>query len=495
MKAMHPASWPALGLHSELGAILSDNIQFVVVAMLDPDLCWALAEPGFTTRPVHATTQDGLDSLCERLEPAAAAFLRASGFRAESGKIILLPGESGITAAVLGLGRSASSPWPYGALPFGLPEGTVWQLGEGCDAASAVLGWMLGAYRFTRHKAPPRTPARLVPPTGTETARVQAEAILRARELINLPAADLGPAELSDATRQLAERCGADFEEIAGEELQQGFPAVAAVGGGSHRAPRVAVLRWEGAAGGPLIALCGKGVCFDTGGLDLKTPEGMKRMKKDMGGAAIMLGLAEILMRLRAPVRLLVAIGAVENVVSSTAMRPLDVLRTRAGLTVEVGNTDAEGRLVLADLLAFAAEQRPALIMDAATLTGAARVALGPDLPALFTNDEAVADALSAAAEACQDPVWRLPLHEGYASWLDSSAADINNIGSRPMAGSIVAALFLSRFVPSGIRWAHLDVYAWNDTARPGRPEGGEASGLRALHAGLMALLPVWAEP
>ena len=461
---------------------------------LDPH--WALAAAGAAARPLHPVTRDGLPALLQRLEPAAAAFLRGSGFAAEAGRLVLLPGTGGVSGAVLGLGATASSPWPYGAAPFGLPENTAWRLEPGGDPEAAMLGWMLGGYRFTRHKAPPRGPPRLVPPEGLSEgirrARVLAEAILRARELINLPAADLGPAELADAARAVAERCGAGFEEIAGEALAKGFPAVAAVGGGSHRAPRVAVLRWEGAAEGPLIALLGKGVCFDTGGLDLKSADGMKRMKKDMGGAAIMLGLAEALMRLGAPIRLLVAIGAVENAVSSSAMRPLDVLRTRAGLTVEVGNTDAEGRLVLADLLTFAAEQRPDLMLDAATLTGAARVALGPDLPALFTNDEAVAAALSAHGNACHDPVWRLPLHEGYASWLDSSAADINNVGSRPMAGAIVAALFLSRFVPQGIRWAHLDVYAWNDTTRPGRPEGGEAMGLRALHAGLMALLPAW---
>ncbi|WP_245615113.1 leucyl aminopeptidase family protein [Muricoccus aerilatus] len=471
-----------------------DDIQSQVAAPLDPDLTWALAREGDVARPVHAVTQDGLAGWLAGLEPAVAAFLRESGFTAEAGRVLLLPGGAGVSAAVLGLGKGDGSPWPYGALPFGLPEGTVWRLGDGCDPAAATLGWMLGAYRFATHKAPARAPARLVPPEAEE-ARVLAEAILRARQLINLPAADLGPAELSDAVRRLAERCGAEFEEVEGEALVSGFPAVSAVGAGSHRAPRVAIIRWEGAPDAPLVALLGKGVCFDTGGLDIKSADGMKRMKKDMGGAAIMLGLAEALMRLRAPVRLLVVIGAVENAVSSTAMRPLDVLRTRAGLTVEVGNTDAEGRLVLADLLSFAAEARPALMLNAATLTGAARVALGPDLPALFTNSEAVASALSAAGESCNDRVWRLPLHDGYASWLESSAADLANVGSRPMAGAIVAALFLHRFVPSGIRWAHLDVYAWNDFARPGRPEGGEATGLRALHAGLMTLLPLLAEP
>lgn len=474
---------------------IGDDIQSLIANGSRPEPGWSLASTGEEARLIHAVTPEGLLDLLPSLDPTAAGFLRESGFVAESGRIALLPGGSGVTAAVLGLGQAEGSPWPYGALPFGLPEGTIWRLAPGCDAAAGVLGWMLGAYRFSRHRAPARTPARLVPPEGTGEAQILAEAILQARDLINLPAADLGPAELSDAARRLAERCGAAFEEIAGEALAEGFPAVAAVGAGSHRAPRVAVLRWDGASDGPLIALLGKGVCFDTGGLDLKTADGMKRMKKDMGGAAIMLGLAEALMRLRAPIRLLVAIGAVENAISSEAMRPLDVLRTRAGLTVEVGNTDAEGRLVLADLLTFAGEARPSLMLDAATLTGAARIALGPDLPALFTNSEAVATALSVAGESCNDPIWRLPLHNGYVPWLESTVADLGNVGSRPMAGAIVAGLFLRRFVPSGIRWAHLDAYAWNDSARPGRPEGGEAMGLRALHAGLMALLPMLAVP
>ncbi|WP_426955865.1 leucyl aminopeptidase family protein [Muricoccus radiodurans] len=455
---------------------------------MDPASPFCASDPA--ARPVHAVGRERLPAFLEGLRPAEAGFLRESGFTAEAGRVVLLPGDSGVSAAVLGLGAGPASPWPYGALPYALPEGSAWTLGTGCDAAAATLGWGLGAYRFVRHKAPTRGPARLVEPPGQEEARVLVDAIWRTRDLINLPAADLGPAELCETARALAARCGAGFEEIAGEALQAGFPAVAAVGGGSHRAPRVGVIRWEGAADGPLIALCGKGVCFDTGGLDLKPAEGMKRMKKDMGGAAILLGLAEALMRMRAPLRLLVLIGAVENAVSDRAMRPLDVLQTRAGLRVEVGNTDAEGRLVLADLLAFAGEHAPALVLDAATLTGAARVALGPDLPALFCNDDAIASTLLASSTSCNDPLWRLPIHEGYASWLDSSVADLNNIGSRPMAGSIIAALFLQRFIASGTRWAHLDVYAWNDATRPGRPEGGEAQALRALYAGLLALLP-----
>jgi leucyl aminopeptidase len=243
----------------------------------------------------------------------------------------------------------------------------------------------------------------------------------------------------------------------------------------------LAVLRWEGDANGPLVALCGKGVCFDTGGLDLKPSAAMLRMKKDMGGAAVMLAVAEMVMRAKLPLRLLVLIGAVENAVSGNAMRPMDVLRSRKGLRVEIGNTDAEGRLVLCDLLQFAAEQNPAMILDAATLTGAARVALGPDLPALFSNDDTLSERLLAAGLAVQDPLWRLPLHDEYDSWLDSPFADLSNVSQKPMAGAVTAALFLRRFVPENQPWVHLDVYAWNDSARPGRPEGGEAQAARAI--------------
>ncbi len=451
------------------------------------------AAPGAEARPIRAVTAAGLNAALAALPPAAAAFVREAGFTGKAAQVSLIPGEAGVAAALLGLGDDPTVPWSYGAAPYALPEGTAWRL-DGGDPAAAALGWSLGAYRLSRHKAPTRRPALLVPPDGTEAARIIAEATCRARDLINLPAADLGPAELSDAVRAVAERCGATFEEVSGEALEAGYPAVAAVGRGSHRVPRVAILRWEGAPapGGPLplVALCGKGVCFDTGGLDLKPAAGMLRMKKDMGGAAIALAAAECLMRADAPIRLLLLVGAVENAVSPTAMRPLDVLRTRAGLTVEVGNTDAEGRLVLADLLARAGEERPDLLLDVATLTGAARVALGPDLPALFCNDDGVATELLRAGLATHDPLWRLPLHAAYVPWLETGAADLSNVGTKPMAGAIVAALFLERFVPRGIQWAHLDVYAWNDAGRPARPEGGEATGLRALVAGVTALVP-----
>ncbi|MFC0410052.1 leucyl aminopeptidase family protein [Roseomonas elaeocarpi] len=449
-----------------------------------------LAAAGGDSLPLRAMSAAGLDAGLAALAPGQAAFLRATGFAAKAGELRLLPGEAGLAGAVLGLGEEASLPWTYGDLPRTLPEGTTWHLEGEADAEAAVLGWALGAYGFHRYRAPKRQPARLVPPEGTGWSATVAEAAQWVRDLINTPASDLGPAELLEAARLLAAREGADFETVTGPLLAEGFPALAAVGKGSSRAPGVGILRWQGAADGPLVALCGKGVCFDTGGLDLKPPAGMLRMKKDMGGAATVLGLARLIMQAKLPVRLLVMVGAVENSVSGDAFRPGDVLRTRKGLTVEIGNTDAEGRLVLADLLAFAGEQQPALIVDCATLTGAARVALGPDLPALFSNNDDAAAALLAAGDRNHDPVWRLPLRRGYDSWLDSSVADINNVASRPMAGAVVAALFLNRFVPGGTPWVHLDLYAWNDSHRPGRPEGGEAQALRALHAGIADLLP-----
>ncbi|WP_149539138.1 leucyl aminopeptidase family protein [Siccirubricoccus phaeus] len=450
-----------------------------------PGLADALAAAGEATLPLHAATPATLPSLLAGLPVAAAAYLAATGFVAKPQECQLLPGPDGLAGAVLGLGEAPPTPWSFGALPFLLPAGTAWRLAgaEPGLAAQAALGWALGAYRFTRFKPAPRPPARLAVPEGLDAPLQQAAAIWRARDLINTPANLLGPAELAAAVQDLATREGARCEIVEGAALAEGFPALHAVGAGSPRAPRVAVLEW-GAAEAPLVALCGKGVCFDTGGLDLKPSAAMLRMKKDMGGAALAIALAEMVMRAKLPVRLLLLVGAVENAVSGDSFRPLDVLRSRAGRSIEIGNTDAEGRLVLADLLAFAAERAPALVLDFATLTGAARVALGPDLPALFTPDDALAEALLTSGRATDDPLWRLPLHMGYDSWLDSSVAEMNNVSSRPMAGAIIAALFLKRFVPDTLRWAHFDVYAWNDTARPGRPEGGEAQVIRAaLHS------------
>lgn len=436
---------------------------------------------GVTSLPLHAVHAADVPAFLAALPGAAAAFLKASGFSAKPGEIMLLPHENGLAGAAIGLGKEAS-PWHFGGAAWALPAGSHWHLAGGLpDPAQAVLGWHLGAYRWLRHKHHDRLPAELLVPRGCEESVMIAEAICAARDLINMPAADLGPHQLAEAAAGLAQRHGGRAEIVAGQALSDGFPCMAAVGAGSPRAPCLAVLHWEGDAQGPLIALCGKGVCFDTGGLDIKPSAAMLRMKKDMGGAAIMLAVAEMVMRARLPVRLLVLIGAVENAVSGHAMRPMDVLRTRKGLRVEIGNTDAEGRLVLCDLLQFATEQKPTMILDAATLTGAARVSLGPDLPALFSNDDALAEGLLRAGQVVQDPLWRLPLHDGYDAWLDSPFADLSNVSQKPMAGAVTAALFLRRFVPEGQPWAHLDVYAWNDAARPGRPEGGEAQSARAI--------------
>jgi leucyl aminopeptidase len=428
--------------------------------------------------PIHIVTPGAWEAI------PGAGLARASGFAAKPGELALLTDGTTLTGALFG--RPASH-FGYGALATALPTEPVWRF-AGEAPEGALLGFCLGAYRFTRFKKPGAARARLVAPTGREGEIIEAAAIWRARDLINTPANHLGPAELAAAVQALGAEHGARVTVIEGAALEQGYPAVAAVGQGSPRAPRVAILEW-GADDAPLVALCGKGVCFDTGGLDLKPSSAMLRMKKDMGGAAVMIGLAEALMASRAPLRLLLLIGAVENSVSGTAMRPLDVIRTRAGLTVEIGNTDAEGRLVLADLLAHAVEQSPRLILDAATLTGAARVALGPDIPAMFCNQDGLADSLLGGGIAAGEPLWRLPLHMEYDTWLDSSVADMGNVATKPMAGAITAGLFLKRFVPNDIPWGHLDVYAWNDSARPGRPEGGEATGLRALALGLSDFL------
>jgi leucyl aminopeptidase len=438
------------------------------------------------SRPVRAARPEGLDALLATLPPAQAAYARACGFKAAADELVLLPGGEGIESALLGLG-SARSPFAFGSLATRLPEGT-WRIEAGdFDRDDAVLGFCLGAYRYGTFKAPKRPPARLAV-DGAARALSQAAAIAMVRDLVNTPANLLGPAELADTAIALAERHHARTQRVEGAALDSAYPTVAAVGRGSSRPPVVAGFHWQGsraAADAPLIALCGKGVCFDTGGYDLKPSSAMLRMKKDMGGAANVLGLARMIMEADLPLRLHVAVGCVENSVSGHAMRPLDVVRTRRGLTVEIGNTDAEGRLVLCDLLAEASDAQPALVIDCATLTGAARVAVGPDLPALFVNDEAWSATLLEAGQRSNDPLWRLPLWDGYDSWLDSTVADLNNVSTRPMAGAVVAALFLRRFLAPGTPWAHLDIYAWNDTARPGRPEGGEASGIRALFAAI----------
>ena len=449
--------------------------------MFDRDLD-CLAEPGAPAFPVHALRPAALDGFLAT--SPHAAFLRAGGFNAAAGELRLLPGGDGIEGAVFGLGENRD-PHLFGALPAALPGG-VWRIQPGdFPAADATLGFCLGAYQFTAFK-PARAYARLAAPRGPETEAARATWLVR--DLINTPADRLGPPELASALVRVATAFGAASSLVTGADLAREYPAIAAVGAGSDRPPVVATLRWQGSGAGPdarLVSLCGKGVCFDTGGYDLKPSAGMLRMKKDMGGAAIMLGLARMIMAADLPVRLVLRLGCVENSVSGRAMRPSDVLTTRRGLHVEVGNTDAEGRLVLCDLLAEASDERPAVLFDAATLTGAARVALGPDLPALFCNDEAWAAAMLAAGEACHDPVWRLPLWPGYDPWLASKVADLNNVSAKPMAGAVIAALFLQRFVTQPTPWLHLDTYAWSDSTVPGRPEGGEAQAIRAAFSAI----------
>lgn len=435
-------------------------------------------------RPVHAVRPGGLAVFLDTLPPGQAAFLRDTDFTAKAGELRFLPGPNGVTGAILGLG-SDRSPFVFGNLSTQLPEICPWRLEPGdYDPESATLGYCLGAYRYNRFRTGGRAPASLYVPSGHEMSLSQASATWMVRDLINTPANVLGPVELADFAVSLADRYGAVSEMFSDAVLDQAYPTIAAVGRGSARPPRVVTFNWRGSAAtddSPLLSLCGKGVCFDTGGYDLKPSAGMLRMKKDMGGAAAVLGLARIVMEADLPLRLVVRVGCVENSVSGTAMRPSDIIRTRSGLTVEVGNTDAEGRLVLCDLLHEASSENPALLVDCATLTGAARVALGPDLPALFCNNDRMAETLLRCSNDVHDPVWRLPLWPGYDDWLKSPIADLNNVSSKPLAGSIVAGLYLQRFVSPGIPWMHIDLYAWNDMSRPGRPEGGEAMAIRAL--------------
>lgn len=446
-----------------------------------------LAADPHGSRPLHVLTARTYPAWLEAQPGSRRAWLDSIGFKAEPGKTALLAGpDGGVGAALLIVGEPATL-WDAAAAPSALPAG-LWRLEdpEGLlEPAEAALGWALACYRFERYRKPGEPPPRLaVPDTAARRrAEVIAGAIGRARDLINTPANELGPAELEAAAAALALDVGASFSSVVGEALlEQNWPLVHAVGAASPRPPRLIELVW-GEPGAPKLTLVGKGVCFDTGGLDIKPSASMLLMKKDMAGAALMLGLAEAVARLALPVRLRVLIPAVENAVGGRAFRPGDVLRSRKGLTVEIGNTDAEGRLILADALTEADGERPDLLIDAATLTGAARVALGPELPALFTPDDGLARDLLEAGERTAEPLWRLPLHAPYRKYLDSRVADINNAGQKNFAGAITAALFLNEFVVETRAWAHLDIFGWNDESRPGRPRGGEATALRPLLA------------
>ncbi len=439
------------------------------------------------TVPITVLSKKGYAEWLAGQEPRIGAWLESTGFEAKAGQTSLIPSSDGALAAVLVGEDAAAGLWGLAGLPKSLPPG-AYRLTDADDperATKAALAWALGCYRFERYRKAGRAPASLAWPEAADRDAVAgaASATGLVRDLVNTPAEDMGPEQLAAAAEQLAGEFDAHITVLTGDALlANNYPTIHAVGRGSSRAPRLIDINW-GPADAPRVTVVGKGVCFDSGGMDLKPSSNMLLMKKDMGGSAHALGLARMIMMAGLPVRLRVLIPAVENMVSGNSFKPMDVIRTRKGTTVEIGNTDAEGRLVMCDALAEAVDQEPALMVDFATLTGAARVALGPDLPAMFCNDDATADSLVAAAARVEDPLWRMPLWQPYAKNIRSAVADVNNVSDGPFGGAITAALFLEKFVPSTIPWIHLDVFAWNPTVRPGRPKGGEAMSMRAVFA------------
>ena len=442
---------------------------------------------GQPARTLHLVTPGDWSAWLAAQPPRARAAVAAHGLTGKAGNRALLPGDDPDDwAAVLVCDEPPSSPWRFASMGSYLPAGSYRVAGE---EGAGALGWLLGQYRFDRYRKAEDGGDRILLTADAarrdETLRL-AEATATVRDLVNTPASDCGPADLEAAGEALAKRHGASLAITRGDALAQGYPMIHAVGLAAirERHPRLIELTW-GDPAHPRVAIVGKGVCFDTGGLDIKPSAGMRLMKKDMGGAAHALALADLVMAARLPVRLHLLVPAVENSISAAAFRPGDVLRTRAGLTVENTNTDAEGRLILGDALTRAGEEKPALILDFATLTGAARVALGPDLPPLFCTDDALAAELLDAGAAVGDPLWRMPLWDGYDADLKSDIADLVNAPEGGMAGAVTAALFLRRFVPKDVVWAHLDVFAWRPAAKPGRPKGGDALGLRAAYQAL----------
>ncbi len=445
-------------------------------------------------RPLFLVAEDDLAAWLDGQDAPTRAWLADLRFRAERHQLACLPAPGGgARAAVLGLGRLAAiddlDPWCVAGAPDRLPAG-AWHLATALPArpaTSAALGWAQGSYRFNRYRTsagPERGVATLVPPQLADMSYVRrmSAALAMARDLINTPAADLTPERLAGTALEMAIGCGAAGHVLSGDALLEGYPAIHAVGRAAESAPRLLDFTW-GPPDAPRVTLVGKGVCFDSGGLDLKNAQGMLLMKKDMGGAACVLALARVIMESALPVRLRVLVPAVENAVSGNAYRPGDVLRTRKGLTVEVGNTDAEGRLVLGDALAAADAEDPQLLVDMATLTGAARVALGPELPALFGSRPATVDTLARHGRAVADPLWPMPLWDGYDDELASKVADLSNVSGSAFAGAIMGGLFLRRFVAPQRDWLHVDLYAWNGRERPGRPVGAEPQAVRALYA------------
>ena len=451
------------------------------------------AEPGAAAIPVRFVTPETWPAVRDALDPLSRVYAAATGFEPKPGSVSLLPGPDGSLATALFC--SGTEPLAAGKLATALPAGT-YRLDDGAqDPALASLAFLLGAYRFDRYRERPGKLVRLVPPANVDAAEIGriAAAVFGGRDLVNTPANDLGPDGIEKATRVVAEQHGAAVAVTVGDDLlNANLPMIHAVGRAADRAPRLIDLTW-GDEDAPRVTIVGKGVAFDTGGLDIKPSTAMLLMKKDMGGAAAALAMADMIMGARLALRLRVLIPAVENAISASSFRPGDVLRSRNGLTVEIGNTDAEGRLILADALALADEEKPDLLVDFATLTGAARVALGPELPPVYTRDDALAADLARIGAAIGDPVWQLPLWAGYEPMLDSKIADLTNAPAGGFAGSITAALFLSRFVSPETSHLHADIYAWNPSAKPGRPEGGEVQGARLLYALLRERYPATA--
>ena len=440
---------------------------------------------GQAATPIHLVDKKTFEAWLKAQPERVRQAVKAQGFKGEGFQLAVLPGERDEWSALLGVANvDELSPWCLAKAAESLPEG-AYRVADR-SPGPATLGWLLAQYRYDAYrekkkdKKGPRVLLTDDPARIAETVLV-AESTFLVRDLVNTPAGDMGPAELQAAVEAVARDCGAKCRTTTGTALYKGFPMVEAVGRAAvpERAPRLIELEW-GDQRHPRLALVGKGVCFDSGGLDIKPSSGMRLMKKDMGGAAHVLGLARLVMKANLPVRLHLIIPAVENAVSGAAFRPGDILKSRKGLSVEVGNTDAEGRLVLADALTLAIEHKAELILDFATLTGAARVALGPDLPALFVNDDDLAQRLLESGEQVSDPLWRMPLWKGYDEMLSSDIADLSNVSDAPLAGAVTAALFLQRFVPEGTPWAHFDTFAWRPAAKPGRPKGGDALGLRA---------------
>ncbi len=433
--------------------------------------------------PIHLVTEANVEEAMRRLPRPAQDYLSAIRFRPRAGSLALLPGQgSKLSGVVFGLG-DGGEPFALGRLARELPDGPYMLADAPADMGQAALAWLMGSYAFDRYRPGPRPAADLVVPDAAtrQRAALIAGAVAMGRDLINTPANDMTPSALAQVALDLAKAHRAKARVTVGDKLiKAGFPLIHAVGRASSEAPRLVDFSW-GDAKHPRVTLVGKGVCFDTGGLDIKPSSGMILMKKDMGGAATALTAARMIMGAGLKVRLRVLVPIVENMISANSFRASDVIRSRKGLSVEIGNTDAEGRLILADALALASEEKPDLLVDFATLTGAARVALGPDLPPFYTDDEALAGEIAAAGDAVADPVWRLPLWPAYARMLDSRVADLSSTGSGGMAGSVVAAMFLKRFVGEGIPHAHFDIYGWTPSARPGRPEGGEPQGARLL--------------